>query len=190
MSWNMIEGERKPTRNLKKKPPLGSVCSISLIKKSSIAETDVESLPELFQRRCGIRICGHRRCIGGMRGDRKREQRETKPVEREEGRQTSEGNYGQRKRERPIKRKKVKATGGWKKKRKKKKEKTRGGKKKKGTWEMKGKIRVAESVESCFKRNTPMLRTAQRKSSLVIVERSRTLSFFCKREKSSWKLAV
>lgn len=133
MSWNMIEGRRKPARNLKKKPPLGSVCSISLIKKSSIAETDVErktssdafSLPELFQRRCGIRICGHRRCIGGMRGDRKREQRETKPVEREEGPQTSEGNYGQRKRERPIKRKKGKSDRGLEKKRKKEKNERR-----------------------------------------------------------------
>lgn len=45
---------------------------------------------------------------------------------------------------------------------------------------MKGKIRVAESAESCFKRNTPILRTAQRKSSLVIVERSRI--FFLLRE--------
>lgn len=45
---------------------------------------------------------------------------------------------------------------------------------------MKGKIRVAESAENCFKRNTPMLRTARRKSSLVIVERSR--AFFLLRE--------
>ena len=34
--------------------------------------------------------------------------------------------------------------------------------KKKGTLRIKGEIRVAESAESCFKRNTPMLRTAQR----------------------------
>lgn len=119
----MIEGERKPTGNLKKKPPLGSVCSISLIKKSSIAETDVESLPELFQRRCGIRICGHRRCIGGMRGDRKREQRETKPVEgkgRKGGKQAKETTDRGKERGQ-LNGKREKRPGAGKKKRKKKK---------------------------------------------------------------------
>ena len=35
-------GQRNPARNLKKKASLGSVCPISLIKKSSIVDTDAE----------------------------------------------------------------------------------------------------------------------------------------------------
>lgn len=66
------KGEEGEARNSKKKARLAALCPISLIKKSSIAETDVErktssdafSLPGLFHA-CGIRIRGHRRSMGG-----------------------------------------------------------------------------------------------------------------------------
>lgn len=74
-------GKGKGARNSKKKARLAALCPISLIKKSSIAETDVErktssdafSLPGLFHACVESEFAD----IGGVQGDERRPKKRT-----------------------------------------------------------------------------------------------------------------
>lgn len=75
------KGEEGEARNSKKKARLAALCPISLIKKSSIAETDVErktssdafSLPGLFHACVEYEFAD----IGGVWGDERRPKKRT-----------------------------------------------------------------------------------------------------------------
>lgn len=75
------KGRGVETRNSKKKARLAALCPISLIKKSSIAETDVErktssdafSLPGLFHACVESEFAD----IGGVQGDERRPKKRT-----------------------------------------------------------------------------------------------------------------